>query len=166
MFFEISFWSHDNQIFGADAESCSSPLFMPLGMKRSVQKTRKPPKDGGVLSTDSEDLNGSVKEKRQRKRHKGRQRSDDKDSEEVSKTQKEANKFQVDTTKQQLQTSATKHMDGKDSFVAENKTNVPGECESFPAKSFTVNHQAVGYFTNGTNRTVVFLKIHCRKEKL
>ncbi|XP_065140052.2 uncharacterized protein [Paramisgurnus dabryanus] len=107
------------------AESCSSPLFMPLGMKRSVQKTRKPPKDGSVLSTDSEDLNGSVKEKRQRKRHKGRQRTDDKESEEGSRTKKEANKFQVGTTKQQLQTSATKHMDGKDSFVAENKMNVP-----------------------------------------
>ncbi|XP_051516684.1 uncharacterized protein LOC127419363 isoform X2 [Myxocyprinus asiaticus] len=66
-------------------ESCSSsPLFIPLGMERSVQRTRKLSKDAGVLSIDSEDMNGSVKERRRHKHQKEQcsQRVEGKGSEE------------------------------------------------------------------------------------
>ncbi|KAI4901709.1 hypothetical protein NFI96_029246 [Prochilodus magdalenae] len=72
-------------------ESCpSSPLFIPLGMEKSVQKTRKLPKEGsGGMSTDSESMNGSVKDRKQHKRHRGRrsQQGDGKASE-VSQNKK------------------------------------------------------------------------------
>lgn len=112
-------------------ESCpSSPLFVPLGMERSMQKTRKLSKDGGALSTDSEDMNGSVKERRHHKRHKGprSQRGEGKASEE-SQTHNNGNKTEDKTpsnAKEQLQTSAKKHYP-----VTENKSKVPGECKSF-----------------------------------
>ncbi|KAI7812862.1 hypothetical protein IRJ41_010938 [Triplophysa rosa] len=107
-------------------ESCSSPLFMPLGMERSVQKTRRISKEGGVMSTDSDDLNCSVMETRRHKRHKSQrsQRADGKCLEEGSQPQKDADKPEEEPafsiTKQQPQTSAN-----KDNLVSENKTNVP-----------------------------------------
>ncbi|XP_066510980.1 uncharacterized protein [Hoplias malabaricus] len=67
-------------------ESCpSSPLFIPLGMERSVRRMKKLPKEGADVSTDSEDLNTSVKERKRHKRSKGRlsQQRDDKVSEET-----------------------------------------------------------------------------------
>lgn len=149
---------------------------MPLGMERSVQKTRRLSKEGGVLSTDSEDLNGSVKERRRRKRHKAQRslRADGKDSEEGSQPRKDENKPEAEpasrTTKQQLQTSANKHLQGKDHLTAENKPNVPGECESvkFSPKGPCRKSPdcTLFYIVDGTFRTLVFLKIHCRKEKL
>ncbi|KAA0716358.1 hypothetical protein E1301_Tti001793 [Triplophysa tibetana] len=107
-------------------ESCSSPLFMPLGMERSVQKTSRVSKEVGVMSTDSEDLNGSVMERRRHKRHKAQrsQRADGKCLEEDSQPQKDARKPEEEPafsiTKQQPQTSAN-----QDNLVSENKTNVP-----------------------------------------
>ncbi|XP_049326758.1 glutamate-rich protein 3 [Astyanax mexicanus] len=50
----------------------SSPLFIPLGMEKSVRRTRKLPKEISGASTDSEDLNGSAKERKRHKRNKGR----------------------------------------------------------------------------------------------
>ncbi|XP_072521419.1 uncharacterized protein [Salminus brasiliensis] len=66
-------------------ESCpSSPLFIPIGMERSVRRTRKLPKEDSRVSTDSEDLNSSVKDRKRHKRNKGRhsQPGDSKGSEE------------------------------------------------------------------------------------
>ncbi|KAL7836659.1 hypothetical protein AOLI_G00279430 [Acnodon oligacanthus] len=54
-------------------ESCpSSPLFIPLGMERSVRRTRALPKEGSGVSTDSEEMNNSTKDRKRHKRHKGR----------------------------------------------------------------------------------------------
>ncbi|XP_073807732.1 uncharacterized protein isoform X2 [Danio rerio] len=104
-------------------ESCpSSPLFVPLGMERSVQKTRKLSKDGGALSTDSEDMNGSLKERRPHKRHKGprSQRGEGKASEDSQAHGKnEAEDKSPSIAKEQLQTSAKKH-----NPVTENKSKV------------------------------------------
>ncbi|KAK1792307.1 hypothetical protein P4O66_012262 [Electrophorus voltai] len=50
----------------------SSPLFIPLGMERPVQRTRTLHKDTSVVSTDSEDINGTVNEKKRHKHCKGR----------------------------------------------------------------------------------------------
>lgn len=103
------------------------------------------------MSTDSEDLNGSVMERRRHKRHKAQrsQRADGKCLEEDSQPQKDAHKPEEEPafsiTKQQPQTSAN-----KDNLVSENKTNVPGECRSWFSellpKSFVVNHQVVYCF--------------------
>ncbi|XP_077087145.1 uncharacterized protein LOC143738967 [Siphateles boraxobius] len=87
----------------------SSPLFIPLGMERSVQKARKLSKDGGALSTDSDDMNGSVKEKRHHKRHK-KPRSQ---SLEESHPYKDGNELEdkpFSNTKEQLQTSAKENV--------------------------------------------------------
>ncbi|KAF4112895.1 hypothetical protein G5714_005440 [Onychostoma macrolepis] len=107
-------------------ESCpSSPLFIPLGMERSVQKTRKLSKDGGALSTDSEDVNGSAKERKRHKRHQGplSQRGEGKSLEE-SQAHKKENK-PPSNTKEQLQTSAKENAPDKENSVNENKTKVP-----------------------------------------
>ncbi|XP_059405110.1 uncharacterized protein LOC132140335 [Carassius carassius] len=126
-------------------ESCpSSPLFVPLGMERSLQKTRKLSKDGGALSTDSEDVNGSAKEKKRHKRHQGQRslRVEGKSLEE-SQAHKKENK-PPSNTKEQLQTSAKEHVPDKENSVTENKTKVPGEWKSFPAMWFPTL-KAVGW---------------------
>ncbi|KAL7839715.1 hypothetical protein SRHO_G00263730 [Serrasalmus rhombeus] len=54
-------------------EPCpSSPLFIPLGMERSVRRTKKLPKEGSGISTDSDEMNNSMKDRKRHKRHKGR----------------------------------------------------------------------------------------------
>ncbi|KAL0192741.1 hypothetical protein M9458_011037, partial [Cirrhinus mrigala] len=122
--------------------SCpSSPLFVPLGMERSVQKTRKLSKDGGALSTDSEDVNGSPKERKPHKRHKGPRGK----SVEESQAHKNKNKLEdkpPSNTKEQLQTSAKEHVQGQENSVTENKTKVPGECKSFPVMWFATLYYA------------------------
>ncbi len=134
----ISQMPHGNHAFCAGVmESCpSSPLFVPLGMERSAQNTRKLSKDGGALSTDSEDVNGSAKERKRHKRHQGprSQRGEGKSLEELQAHKKE-NK-PPSNTKEQLQTSAKEHASDKENSVTENKTKVPGECKSFPAMWF------------------------------
>ncbi|KAK9974321.1 hypothetical protein ABG768_022425 [Culter alburnus] len=111
-------------------ESCpSSPLFIPLGMERSVQKTSKLSKDGGALSTDSEDMNGSVKERRHHKRHK-RPRSQWGEGQglEESQPHKDRNELEdnpASNTNEQLQTSAKEHVKSKENSVTENKMKVP-----------------------------------------
>lgn len=148
---------------------------MPLGMERSVQKTRRLSTEKGVLSTDSEDLNGSVKERRRRKRHKRSQKANGEGSEETFQQHKDANKPESEpassATKQQLQTSANKHKQGEDKLEAGNKPNVPGECEMWFIEPVKFSPKKLcckspGFILDGTFRTLVFLKIHCRKEKL
>lgn len=134
---------HCNHAFCAGVmESCpSSPLFIPLGMERPVQKTRKLSKDGGALSTDSEEMNGSVKESRNHKRHK-RPRSQRGEGQglEESQPHKDGNELEgkpPSNTKEQLQTSAKEHVKSKENSVTENKMKVPGEYKSFPAIWFS-----------------------------
>ncbi|KAL1274658.1 hypothetical protein QQF64_027472 [Cirrhinus molitorella] len=106
-------------------ESCpSSPLFVPLGMERSVQKTRKLSKDGGALSTDSEDVNGSSKERKPHKRHKG-PRGKSVEESQAHKNINEPEDKPPSNTKEQLQTSAKEHVQGQENLVTENKTKVP-----------------------------------------
>lgn len=50
---------------------CSSPLFIPAGMEKSLHRTRKLSKDASKMLTDSEDMNDS---KTDRKRHKRQRR--------------------------------------------------------------------------------------------
>ncbi len=125
---------HDNPALCAGVmESCpSSPLFVPLGMERSVQKTRKLSKDRGALSTDSEDVNGSAKERKRHKCHQApcSQRGKDKSLEE-SQAHKKENK-PPSNTKEQLQTSAKEHVPDQENSVTENKSKVPGERKCFP----------------------------------
>lgn len=53
--------------------SCpSSPLFIPAGMERSVQRARKLPKDASKVLTDSEDMNDKMTERKRYKRQKRR----------------------------------------------------------------------------------------------
>ncbi|XP_026068544.1 leucine-rich repeat-containing protein 74B [Carassius auratus] len=94
-------------------------------MERSVQKTRKLSKDGGALSTDSEDINGSAKERKRHKRHQGPRslRGEGKGLEELQAHKKE-NK-PPSNTKEQLQTSVKEHVPDKENSVTENKTKVP-----------------------------------------
>ncbi|KAG1957164.1 ribonuclease inhibitor [Pimephales promelas] len=102
----------------------SSPLFIPLGMERSVHKARKHSKDGSVLSTDSEDMNGSVKERRHHKRpKKTRSQWGEGQGLEESQPHKDGNELEdkpLSNTKEQLQTSAKENMK-----VTENKIKVP-----------------------------------------
>ncbi|XP_050967171.1 uncharacterized protein LOC127166126 [Labeo rohita] len=122
-------------------ESCpSSPLFVPLGMERSVQKTRKLSKDGGALSTDSEDVNGTPKERKPHKRHKGPHGKSVEESQ-AHKNINEPEDKPPSNTKEQLQTSIKEHVQGQENSVTENKNK------------------------DSTIKAVAFLKIHCRKEK-
>lgn len=129
---------HCNHAFCAGVmDLCpSSPLFIPLGMERSVQKARKLSKDGGALSTDSEDKNGSVKERRHHKRpKKPRSQWGEGQGLEESQPHKNGNELEdkpPSNTKEQLQTSAKENVK-----VTKNKMKVPGECKSFPAIWFS-----------------------------
>ncbi|CAM4537952.1 unnamed protein product [Leuciscus chuanchicus] len=102
----------------------SSPLFIPLGMERSLQKARKLSKDEGALSTDSEDKNGSVKEIRHHKRpKKPRSQWGEGQSLEESQPHKDGNELEdkpPSNTKEQLQTSAKENVK-----VTKNKIKVP-----------------------------------------
>ncbi|XP_056093020.1 uncharacterized protein LOC130072093 isoform X2 [Rhinichthys klamathensis goyatoka] len=102
----------------------SSPLFIPLGMERSVHKARKYSKEGGALSTDSEDMNGSVKERRHHKRpKKPRSQWGEGQGLEESQPHKDGNELEdkpLSNTKEQLQTSAKENVK-----VTENKIKVP-----------------------------------------
>ncbi|KAI5613193.1 leucine-rich repeat-containing protein 74B-like [Silurus asotus] len=67
-----------------DMESCrSSPLFIPVGMERYVQRTRKLSKDSSKVLTDSEDMNDCMTDKKRSKRQNKRyvQQQDSKGSE-------------------------------------------------------------------------------------
>ncbi|KAG7318393.1 hypothetical protein KOW79_018148 [Hemibagrus wyckioides] len=56
-----------------DMESCcSSPLFIPAGMEKSLHRTRKLPKDASKVLTDSEDMNDSRTDRKRHKRQKRR----------------------------------------------------------------------------------------------
>ncbi|XDV20156.1 hypothetical protein PO909_025530 [Leuciscus waleckii] len=102
----------------------SSPLFIPLGMERSLQKARKLSKDEGALSTDSEDKNGSVKEIRHHKRpKKPRSQWGEGQGLEESQPHKDGNELEdkpPSNTKEQLQTSAKENVK-----VTKNKIKVP-----------------------------------------
>lgn len=62
-----------------DMVSCpSSPLFIPVGMERSVQRVRKLSKDSSKVLTDSEDMIDSTTDRKRykhQKRHYVRQRN-------------------------------------------------------------------------------------------
>ncbi|XP_042606471.1 uncharacterized protein LOC122141891 [Cyprinus carpio] len=98
-------------------------------MERSVQKIRKLSKDGGALSTDSEDVNSSAKERKRHKHHKGpRSQQGEGKSLEESQAHKNGNEPEdkpPSNTKEQLQTSAKEHVQGKENSVTENKPKVP-----------------------------------------
>lgn len=54
-------------------QSCpSSPLFIPAGMERSVEKTRKLPKNTSKVLTDREDMNDNMIDRKRYKRQKRR----------------------------------------------------------------------------------------------
>lgn len=133
--------SDGNHAFCAGViESCpSSPLFVPLGMERSVQKTRKLSKDGGALSTDSEDVNGTPKERKPHKRHKGPHGKSVEESQ-AHKNINEPEDKPPSNTKEQLQTSIKEHVQGQENSVTENKNK--GECKSFPAMWFATLYYA------------------------
>lgn len=81
-------------------ESCpSSPLFIPTGMERSIQRTRKLPKEISKVLTDSEDMNDSITDRKRYKRQKKRygQRRDSKDSE-ASQEKRDTGEYETKST--------------------------------------------------------------------
>lgn len=123
-------------------ESCpSSPLFIPLGMERSVQRTRRPPKEGSGVSTDSEDMNGSVKNRKGHKRQKGRrsQQGDSKGSGE-SRAKRDTREEGSDPTAlnqprppEKSLKNAKEH--SKENAGADKKVKAAGEGSFFPVMS-------------------------------
>ncbi|XP_026786796.3 uncharacterized protein LOC113536867 [Pangasianodon hypophthalmus] len=91
-------------------ESCpSSPLFIPTGMERSVQRTRKLPKDASKVLTDSEDMNDSMTERKRYKRQKRRYgRRRDSNGSEASQYKRDTRE---DETKSTVLNSSIPHLE-------------------------------------------------------
>ncbi|XP_046697974.1 uncharacterized protein LOC124380766 isoform X2 [Silurus meridionalis] len=115
-----------------DMDSCrSSPLFIPVGMERYVQRTRKLSKDSSKVLTDSDDMNDCMTEKKRSKRQNKRyvQQKESKGSE-ASQDKRDTREDETKSTLLNsqipiLEKSINVKEHGKDKPKASNEDKVP-----------------------------------------